>query len=84
MLKNPSKHLRNIVFYHKYTVTVILIEMAKKVDTFKENVIKQIDFRVNPEFRYFRACLKIAFCKMCVIVCGEFVPKSGGVAGYAD
>ncbi len=31
-----------------------------------------------------RACLKIAFCKMCVTVCGEFAPKSGGVAGYAD
>ena len=31
-----------------------------------------------------RACLKIAFCKMCVTVCGEFVPESGGVAGYAD
>ncbi len=28
-----------------------------------------------------RACLKIAFCKMCVTVCGKFVPKSGGVAG---
>ncbi|MFR7971123.1 MAG: DUF6783 domain-containing protein [Lacrimispora saccharolytica] len=21
---------------------------------------------------------------MCVTVCGKFVPKSGGVAGYAD
>ena len=30
------------------------------------------------------ACLKIAFCEMCVTVCGKFVPKSGGVAGYAD
>ena len=31
-----------------------------------------------------RARLKIAFCEMCVTVCGKFVPKSGGVAGYAD
>lgn len=31
-----------------------------------------------------RACLKIAFCKMCVTVCGKLVPKAGGVAGYAD
>ena len=31
-----------------------------------------------------RACLKIAFCEMCVTVCRKFVPKSGGVAGYAD
>ena len=31
-----------------------------------------------------RVCLKIAFYKMCVTVCGKFVPKSGGVAGYAD
>ena len=31
-----------------------------------------------------RACLKIAFCKMCVPICGGFVPKTGGVVGYAD
>ncbi len=31
-----------------------------------------------------RACLKIAFCKMCVTVCGEFAQKSGGIADYAD
>ena len=37
-----------------------------------------------PGLRHARACLKIAFCKMYVTVCGKFVPKSGGVAGYAD
>ena len=29
-----------------------------------------------------RACLKNAFCKMCVTVCGKFVPDEGVVAGY--
>ena len=29
-----------------------------------------------------RACLENAFCKMCVTVCGEFVPDEGIVAGY--
>ena len=31
-----------------------------------------------------RACLKIAFCKMCFTFCGRFVPNLGGVAGYID
>ncbi|WP_416386596.1 MULTISPECIES: DUF6783 domain-containing protein [Clostridia] len=31
-----------------------------------------------------RACLKKAFCKMCVTICGRFCPIEGGVAGYAD
>ena len=29
-----------------------------------------------------RACLKKAFCKMCVTICGKFVPDEGVVAGY--
>ncbi len=29
-----------------------------------------------------RACLENAFCKMCVTVCGKFVPDEGVVAGY--
>ena len=28
------------------------------------------------------ACLENAFCKMCVTVCGKFVPDEGVVAGY--
>ena len=32
----------------------------------------------------FRACLKKAFCKMCVTVCGRFYPNEGGVAGYGN
>ncbi len=31
-----------------------------------------------------RACLKIAFWKMCVTICGRFVPNERGVAGYVD
>ena len=30
----------------------------------------------------FSVCLKNAFCKMCVTVCGKFVPDEGVVAGY--
>ena len=29
-----------------------------------------------------RACLENAFCKMCVTVCGKFVPDEGVVVGY--
>ena len=31
-----------------------------------------------------RACLKKAFCKMCVTVCGRFCLNEGGVAGYIN
>ena len=30
-----------------------------------------------------RACLKKAFCKMCVTICGRFRSDEGAVAGYA-
>ena len=29
-----------------------------------------------------RACLKKAFCKMCVTICGRFCPDEGVVAVY--
>ena len=32
----------------------------------------------------FRACLKKAFCKMCVTICGRFCPDEGAVAGYGN
>ena len=32
----------------------------------------------------FRACLKNAFCKMCVTICGRFRLNEGGVAGYVN
>ncbi|MFQ8585357.1 MAG: DUF6783 domain-containing protein [Ruminococcus sp.] len=31
-----------------------------------------------------RACLKKAFCKMCVTICGRFRPDEGAVAGYSN
>ena len=31
-----------------------------------------------------RACLKNAFCKMCITICGRFRPNEGGVAGYGN
>ena len=34
--------------------------------------------------RPLRACLKIAFRRLCVPLCGRFGPDDGGVAGYAD
>ena len=30
------------------------------------------------------ACLKKAFCKMYVTICGRFCPIKGGVEGYAN
>ncbi|RGF74549.1 hypothetical protein DWZ38_09280 [Ruminococcus sp. AF31-8BH] len=29
-----------------------------------------------------KACLKKAFCKMCVTICGKFYPDESVVAGY--
>ncbi|MEE0555572.1 DUF6783 domain-containing protein [Blautia wexlerae] len=31
-----------------------------------------------------RVCLKKAFCKMCVTICGIFCPDEGAVAGYGN
>ena len=31
-----------------------------------------------------RACLKKAFCKMCVTICGIFCPDEGAVVGYGN
>ena len=31
-----------------------------------------------------RACLKKAFCKMCVTICRIFGPDEGAVAGYGN
>ena len=36
------------------------------------------------EFWYTRACLKKAFCKMCVTICGRFCPNEVAVAGYGN
>ena len=33
---------------------------------------------------YPRACLKKAFCKMCVTICGIFCPDEGAVTGYGN
>ncbi len=35
-------------------------------------------------FDSLRACLKKAFCKMCVTICGRFLPDEGAVAGYGN
>ncbi|WP_334285767.1 DUF6783 domain-containing protein [Ruminococcus sp. 1001136sp1] len=45
---------------------------------------------LNSEFHKYsssfslRACLKKAFCKMCVTICGRFCPDEGAVAGYGN
>ena len=31
-----------------------------------------------------RACLKKAFCKMCVTICGRFCPDEGAVVDYGN
>ena len=30
------------------------------------------------------ACVKKAFCKMCVTICGRFCPDEGAVVGYGN
>ena len=34
--------------------------------------------------RFTRACLKKAFCNMCVTICGRFRPDESAVAGYGN
>ena len=45
--------------------------------------LKIKDIRVKILFAP-RACLKKAFCKMCVTICGRFRPDEGAVAGYGN
>ena len=53
-------------------VEVIIFVYLQSEDAAKsENVILGV-----------RACLKKAFCKMCVTICGIFCPDEGAVAGY--
>jgi len=48
-------------------------------------LLKQIpDPRSRSYITYPRACMKIAFCKMCFTLCGRFGSNLGGVAGYID
>ena len=35
-------------------------------------------------FSFSRACLKKAFCKMCITICGRFRPNEGAVMGYGN
>ena len=49
-----------------------------------ENEEKLLSFYRDNRFSQFdtRACLKNAFCQMCVTICGRFVPNEGRIAGY--
>ena len=40
--------------------------------------------KLKPENNRIRACLKKAFRKLRVPVCGRFCPNEGGVAGYGN
>ena len=46
--------------------------------------IRNLDARLfeKSTCRHTRACLKKAFCKMCVTICGRFCSDEGVVAGY--
>ena len=41
-----------------------------------------IDFMIDVDLA--RVCLKKAFCKMCVTICGRFRSDEGAVAGYGN
>ncbi len=49
--------------------------------TYKINVIETLK---ESGYNSARACLNIAFPKMCVTVCGRFVPNLRGVVGCVD
>ena len=63
-------------------------EMKHKYANRSEVFNNRLDKRVYIYCEYFgrnyyaRACLKKAFCKMCVTICGRFCPDEGVVAGY--
>ena len=55
----------------------------------KRGIITMVLFAVNIAklavlFYNLRVCLKTACFKMCVALCGRFVPDEGGVVGYAN
>ena len=43
-----------------------------------------LNFYMNFFYSMSRACLKNAFCKMYITICGRFLLNEGGVAGYGN
>ena len=43
-----------------------------------------LNFYMNFFYSMSRACLKNAFCKMHITICGRFRLNEGGVAGYVN
>ena len=71
-----------ISYGEQFEKIVDIIESAKERAYRKVNEELILMYRDIGE--YIRACLKKAFCKMCVTVCGRFCLNEGGVAGYVN
>ena len=50
----------------------------------RENQIGRLNAKKAVFSNRLRVCLKKAFCKMCVTICGRFLPDEGAVAGYGN
>ena len=55
------------------------VRMIQEIPTYNTS----INYPILPD-SFSRACLKKAFCKMCVTICGRFRPDEGAVAGYGN
>ena len=51
---------------------------------FIQSFVLHIFLYIHPGGNTARACLKKAFCKMCVTICGIFCPDEGAVVGYGN
>ncbi|MFR5940010.1 MAG: DUF6783 domain-containing protein, partial [Ruminococcus sp.] len=64
----------------------IFIYHISNFDSFSISLSLYASFRFSVNCTIFqiraKACLKKAFCKMYVTICGRFCPDEGAVAGY--
>ena len=80
-----TEHLNQIDQESREQVEMLMEQMAEKQGVTEElkvqNRTKWVRLMNNIKAR---ACLKKAFCKMCVTICGIFCPDEGAVAGYGN
>ena len=73
--------LQNAKNAHDYQKNIS--QQTENISTLKKQINAYASMTDNEEVSA-RACLKIAFCQMCFSLCGRFMPKEEGIAGYAD
>ena len=69
--------------HHSTGICLNYINIESKAHICSNSKVAKIVLNLHPQ-PYPRACLKKAFCKMCVTICGRFCPDEGAVAGYGN